>query len=54
MKAKPKLLGVCSHIAHRYDLDVFVVRLATLGIILASGIFPGFFMYVAAGLLIDE
>ena len=46
--------GVCSGIADAFKLDVVFVRLAWLGITLATGVLPGVVTYVVAWVIMPQ
>ena len=45
------ILGVCRGVANYFNLRVFWVRVVLLALLLASGIWPMVFIYLAASLL---
>jgi phage shock protein PspC (stress-responsive transcriptional regulator) len=53
MKAKPKILGVCSSIANQYDIDVLLLRIIVLMAILSS-FGTGLFLYLITSFLIED
>jgi phage shock protein PspC (stress-responsive transcriptional regulator) len=54
MNAKPKFMGVCSFLANKYNVDVTLLRLATLVGIIMTGVVPGILVYFVASFIIDD
>lgn len=49
-----KLFGVCGGIAEYFDIDPSIIRLLTLVVILVTGFFPGFVIYVVAAIILPN
>ncbi|MGA2586385.1 MAG: PspC domain-containing protein [Candidatus Aminicenantales bacterium] len=50
---KHKMIGgICAGLAEYFDLDVSLVRLAFVGIMIVSALFPMFLFYVIAWIVI--
>ncbi len=46
-----QLAGVCGGIAEYFNWDATLVRLATLVLILVTGLFPGLIVYIVAAII---
>ena len=53
-KATSKFMGVCSTIANKYALDVFLVRLIVVLLAVFTAFFPVFLVYVILGMFASE
>ena len=53
-KSDKMLSGVCGGLASYLGIDSTLVRLATMLIILFSGVFPGLIIYILAAIIIPE
>jgi phage shock protein C len=46
------LAGVCGGMAEYFDVDVSIVRLLTVGLAFVTALFPMFFFYIIAWIVI--
>lgn len=53
-KTDRMLSGVCGGLASYFGVDSTLIRLATMLVILFSGVFPGLIIYILAAIIIPE
>jgi len=52
--AERKIAGVCAGLAHHFDLDVTLVRIACVFLTLATGVCPGIVTYLLAWIIVPS
>ena len=52
--AERKIAGVCADLAHHFDLDVTLVRIACVFLTLATGVCPGIVTYLLAWIIVPS